>query len=211
MIENIFPVKIYKTNYGQNLKSLKQKILPVLSTLHEKVANQNQASMRNGGICSYNAVRNLHRLPEFAELVQFINHHVVVYWGELGYMAKRKPQVLEMWANIYPHSSYIESHDHSPMPVVCSFYLQKTAGAGNLCFENPMEVLLKHQPIENIYQADRSGHDTLLDHQVCVNEGDLILFPGYLKHYTQPNKDTTDRIIIGAMLDQSYRTRTNAR
>jgi ectoine hydroxylase-related dioxygenase (phytanoyl-CoA dioxygenase family) len=95
------------------------------------------------------------------------------------------------------------------MPVVGSFYLKKPPDSGGLCFENPMEILLKHQPLEKIYKLERSNYDTMLDHEVNASEGDLVLFPGYLKHYTQPNQSNQDRIIIGVMLDQNYRTRIN--
>lgn len=209
MIENIFPTKIYKVNFGSNLKILQENLDSALTNLPQQIGSHNQSSMRNGGICSYNAVRDLHKLPEFKDLVEFINCHVAEYWVSLGYTQKRKPQVLEMWANFYPNSSYIERHDHSPMPVVGSFYLKKPPESGNLCFENPQEVLLKHQPLEKIYRLERSNYDSMLDHEVEVYEGDLVLFPGYLKHYTQPNQSNQDRVIIGVMLDQNYRTRIN--
>lgn len=74
------------------------------------------------------------------------------------------------WANIYPTGSYIRSHNHVvPFNKMLSvvYYLQ---GNGCLHFENG---------IENI------------------EEGNVVIFEGVTKHWTEPHEGSDNRIIVG--------------
>lgn len=153
----------------------------------------NQSSMRGEGICSYNVKRDLHLDPEFNTLVEFVNTHAQLYWKALGYNKSMRPEVYEMWTNIYKHESFIEMHNHSPIHMTASFYLKHPATGGNIVFEHPNATLLKHQP----YEFDQIRY-TAFEQEVEVTSGTLVIFPGYLNHKTQPNLSNEDRVIIGS-------------
>jgi len=193
MIENIFPIKIYKTSYG-DVTDLYNNLSPILETVFQGTIENNQGSMRNNGLCSYNAERDLHKLPELKVITDFITEHANKYWQDLNYAGI--PYIHEMWANKYTADSFIDIHNHAPIPLTASFYLKKDPGAGNLVFENPLESLLKHQPYASI--KERDYYHTLFDHNVEINEGDLVIFPGWLRHRTEANNSGSDRIIIGS-------------
>jgi len=195
MIDLIHPIKIYKTKYTNDLKLLQNSILPKLTTVFEKTQLNNQDSMRNNGLCSYNVVRDMHTWIEATPFVTFLKEHLNIYWQELNYDIARNPVIHEMWANRYQQGSFIDMHNHSPITITCSFYLQKSTNSGNIVFENPLETVLKHQPINH---QDLDNYGKWFQTEVAVDEGDLVMFPGYLKHKTTPNLDSTDRIIIGA-------------
>ena len=89
--------------------------MPELDSVFEKTKLNNQDSMRHGGLCSYNAVRNLHTWPQLQSYVDFLKTHIDIYWKELNYDLNRQPQIFEMWANIYKHGSFIDIHNHSPI------------------------------------------------------------------------------------------------
>jgi uncharacterized protein (TIGR02466 family) len=193
MIENIFAVSIYKTKYQGDIVELQNNVIPLLAPVFEETLKDNQGSMREGGLCSYNVARNLQSIPELKDFVDFLTEHTNIYWNHLGYSGS--PAIVEMWANRYSHGSFIDSHNHSPVPLTASFYLKKDKGSGNIVFEHPNEVILKHQP----YSFDhRSSYHQLFDHELNVEEGDLVIFPSYIRHKTIPNQTLTDRIIIGA-------------
>jgi uncharacterized protein (TIGR02466 family) len=195
MIENLFPVKIYKTKYTSNFDELRNVILPKLESVFNATVSNNQGSMR-GGLCSYNVVRDLHLWPELYPYVNFLNAHLPVYWKELGYNSMIPPKIFEMWANKYTPHSFIDTHNHSPIPITISFYLQTNKDSGNIVFEHPNSTLLKHQPVHGL--DDRNTYHTLFDHEIDIEEGDIIMFPGWLKHKTTPNVSKNDRIMIGA-------------
>jgi uncharacterized protein (TIGR02466 family) len=192
MIENIFPLKIYKVSLGND--TLLTTVDCLLEEFYEKTVCNNQGSMRNNGLCSYNAARHLHTISAFDHITSIINHHVNIYWKELGY--DHSPYIHEMWTNKYPPGAFIDAHNHAPMPATVTLYLKKEADSGNIVFEHPLEVLLKHQPFKNL--QDRNLYHTLFDHELEVTTGDLVIFPGWLKHKTHINHSASDRIIIGA-------------
>ncbi len=196
MIVDIFPLKIYKTHI-QDVENLLPSLQPLLEESYEKTTCNNQGSMRNNGLCSYNVSRELHKDPAFAPIVDIINHHVSIFWKELGY--GHTPYIFEMWSNKYVPGSFIDSHNHSPIPLTVSLYLKKEENSGNIVFEHPLETLLKHQPYKSL--QDRDAYHTLFDHELEVTTGDLVIFPGYLRHKTQSNNSQTERIMIGANIN----------
>ena len=191
---DIFPVKIYKTQYDGNIELLKSSVLLRLQECHNKTTEFNQGNMRGNGLCSYNVMRDLHTWPELKELVNFINEHAWLYWQAIGYDQKKRPGVYEMWSNVYKHDSFIESHNHAPIHMTASFYLQMPKDGGNLAFEHPNATMLKHQP----FDLNGIRYGATFEHEVNIETGDLIFFPGWLTHKTKPNMSTEDRIIIGA-------------
>jgi uncharacterized protein (TIGR02466 family) len=191
---DIFPVKIYKVKYTGDIESLKKSVLPKLTEVYNKTTEFNQGSMRGDGLCSYNVMRDLNAWPEFQALVKFVNDHAWQYWQELGYDSKQRPEVYEMWSNIYKHNSFIEAHNHAPIHLTSSFYLQMPACGGNITFEHPNSTLMKHQP----FDLDGIRYGNTFEHEITVETGDLIFFPGWLVHKTKPNMSTDDKIIIGS-------------
>ena len=192
MIENIFPIKIYKTNFSEGLEELKSILIPKLEPIFEKTKLNNQGSMR-GGLCSYNVARDLHHWPELKQYVSFLKTHISLYWNELGY--GDTPKITETWANQYPPDSFIDTHNHSPIPITISFYLQKSKDSGNIRFTDPNEAVLKYQPFAGL--ASRDNYHNMFVREIEVVEGDVVMFPGWINHATSINNSTEDRIIIG--------------
>jgi hypothetical protein len=95
------------------------------------------------------------------------------------------------------------------MPISGAFYVKKNENSSNIIFEHPLEIILKHQPVAGV--RDRKKYFEFVEHEIEVNQGDLVLFPSYLRHKTRPFNDTEDRVIIGGILEQDYRTRINDR
>ena len=195
MIELIHPIKIYKTKFLGDITHLKSVVIPKLETVFKETKLNNQFSMRYDSLCSYNVIRNLHLWEELQPYVSFLNHHLEIYWKELRYNPQCRPNVIEMWANEYKYGSFIDAHNHSPIAITTSFYLKKSkSNSGNIVFEHPLETLLKHQPIN----FDDDLYGTLFNKEIEVEEGDVVMFPGWLRHRTTTNLAHTDRIIIGA-------------
>lgn len=192
-IKEIFPTRIYVTQFPGNLTDLQEKLLPKINSMFVDTKNNNQTSMRGDGICSYNIKRDLNLDPLFKPVADFVNEHSQIYWEALGYDVSMRPEVYEMWTNIYKQDSFIEMHNHSPIHMTASFYLKHPNNGGNIVFEHPNATLLKHQP----YNFDQIRY-TAFEQEVTVTSGTLVIFPGYMNHKTQPNMSTEDRIIIGS-------------
>lgn len=189
---NLFPISVYKATYQGDVSLILQTVQEKISFWLDETRKNNQGSMRQNGLCSYNVKRDMHTWPELKPIVEFIEHHAQIYWKAIGYKSSMRPGVYEMWANKYPQGSFIDYHNHSPIHMTATFVLQ--AESGNIVFENPLETLLKHQP----YEVTAENFYTLFESGVESMPGDLIIFPGYLNHKTTVNESTIDRIILGA-------------
>lgn len=203
MLYNLFPTLVHKSAYTGDLASLQASILPELSSIFEDAKSNNQVSMRNGGICSVNTCNKLQDKFDLTELIEFVTQSVNEYWKALGYV-DANVRVFHAWANKYPPGSYIDNHNHSPSPLTASFYLKKPTESGNIVFENPISTLLRYQPYKGL--GDSENYASAFDETVIVNEGELVIFPGWLMHKTEINNSTDDRIIIG--FDIAYEKNT---
>lgn len=195
MIEDIFPIKIYKTRFVLKNKDL---LIDQLEEVFKQTEKNNQGSMRGAGLCSYNAARSLQKWSELKDLSEFLIDESKKYWNELKYDKTRSPSIYEMWANRYERDSFIDEHNHAPIPITVSYYLKKPKNSGNIVFVNPLEDLLKHQPFDLL--KDRNMYHTLFNSEIAIEENDVIMFPGWLRHKTTPNASLDPRIIIGANL-----------
>lgn len=198
-IKKIFPTLIYKIKYDGDLEKIKNNIIPKFSEIFNITKYDNQGSMRGNGLCSYNVKRDLYLWDDLKEIKEFIEKNSQLYWESLGYRTDQIPSIAEMWINSYLKDSFIDLHNHSPQLLTASFYLSKPKNSGNIIFENPMSDILKYQPYERM--INRSLYHKLFEEEVETNEGDLIIFPGYLKHKTNPNLSDGERIIIGANIN----------
>ena len=194
MLYNLFPVKIYKKKFSGNLEKLKNSILPQLEKVFEESKNNNQASMRTGGICSFNVFDRLHTQMDLDEITKFAEESATEYWKDLNYV-DAKVYANFVWANRYPPGAYIDNHNHIPAPIVGSFYLKKPTNSGNIVFENPISNILRYQPYKGLNV--KNDYVSEFDTEVEISEGDLILFPGWLMHRTPLNVSDDIRIILG--------------
>lgn len=190
MILELFPTKVYKTFYP-NTESLKP-LFEKLKEVFDETVDHNNEYMREGTLCSYHVQSDLHlRYPEETkDIVEFVESAAREYWKECNYYEGLEPCVIQLWANTTPKGGWIDSHLHGPIPFTGVVYVDASPAQGNLVIENPMDMVLMAQPIQ---PADKYS----MDKEIEVNTGDVVLFPGYIKHSVKPNTTNSDRLILG--------------
>ena len=188
---SLFPVQIYKTQF--HFSDVERAALEDRLEQSFDSITCNQGFMRNNSICTYNEDRELHKWPELKSYADFISNEVNNYWKELGLDSTRPPMLYEMWANKYGKDSYIDEHNHIPIPIVITYYFKKPNNSGNTVFVNPNIDIIKSQPIDGLKNVN--DYDSLFESEVPSQEGDIIMFPGWLRHKTRPCP-TDNRIII---------------
>ena len=187
----IFPTKIYKVNLSLNTDKIYQCIRQLEVEYEQSAKNTNHNIMINS-LTYGNAIDTIHTMPAMSELVVKANKHGQKFWNELGYMPSAFTPINKMWFNIYKKNSFVGIHNQSPVWIVGVYYLSKTDEASNLHILNPNEMLLKTQP----YPHEGYNEYGYFEEEVPVTSGDLVLFPGYLKHRTSPVSDDSERISI---------------
>jgi uncharacterized protein (TIGR02466 family) len=94
-----------------------------------------------------------------------------------------------MWANKIPPGGFTPVHVHTPMPIASALYIHATNDMGTLEIENPIDTIQKLSP------RDNNLAPYFQTHSVSVKDGKLVLFPGWVRHYTRSNMTKEDRII----------------
>jgi uncharacterized protein (TIGR02466 family) len=187
MIQNLFSLPIYKTNIFDSTVDF-ESIRSVVDNEFEKI-DINISLEKNGGVSTYGTNKKLHSHPAFEELNKLIMYHVNLYWKVLDINDGLSPVIDECWTNKHINGSFTDLHSHSMHPIVVSFYLAAPKDCGNIVFVNPMEYAITHIPY-NYPVEDK------INTSIYIESGDIVLFPGWLRHKTETSKTNEDRIVI---------------
>ena len=100
----------------------------------------------------------------------------------------------QSWSTINPPNAFHESHQHANTFISIVYYAQCKDGALRfyLNMSSIKECFNFHYTINrfNIYNSH--------NWTVPVKTGDIVLFPGHIRHGSLPNKSSSPRIIVGA-------------
>jgi uncharacterized protein (TIGR02466 family) len=120
--------------------------------------------------------------PNLKLIFNFITEHGKAYWKELGLSNMLDPYILQLWATATHKGGFVASHNHNPVPISGVFYLKAKTEQGNLFLENPLDLVIGKSP----RQVDALT-PTRLNYEITAVSGKLVLFPGWMKHFTKPN------------------------
>lgn len=187
----LFPTVVYK-NFYNGVDILKESLFSKLDSVFRSTENNNNAFMRQGTLCSYHTASDLHikYQEETRSVVNFVEQCAKEYWEECCYHKGLEPYVFQLWANKTPRGGYIDSHLHGNMPFTAVLYVDASPEQGNLILENPLEMVLMTQPISPDIKYP-------IGEEITVSSGDLVMFPGYIRHSVKPNTTDTPRLILG--------------
>jgi len=188
MIHNLFSTPIYKINVLENLKntdSIKEIVLKNLNGSSSYLSSLE----KNGGLSTYEVNNQLHTIDDMKELSNLVLFHSKMYWKILDIDERLSPRIDQCWSNIHYSKSFTLQHSHSLMPMVGTFYLKAEKDSGDLILTNPAEYSITNIPFsKNIEQK--------IETSLKIKTGDLIFFPGYVRHKTGENFSNSERIVI---------------
>ena len=105
-------------------------------------------------------------------------------------------RIREMWAIINKRDDFNVTHTHPNCYLSSAYYVRAPENCGKFLVENPNSAKNYFFPeIANINELNT--HAAGLD----INEGDLLIFPGYLPHKVAKNNSSKDRIVISFNVD----------
>jgi uncharacterized protein (TIGR02466 family) len=136
-----------------------------------------------------------HAHPVFADICKFVETHAKIYWDSIDYFPETLPKIFQSWINISDTNSSFPMHNHGLAGLSAVLYLNASSNQGNIVFESPFELVLGQIP----YLHTRKN----LTQEVDISTGDLVIFPGWLKHKVKPNLTNTPRIAFVMNLNGS--------
>ena len=126
-----------------------------------------------------------------------IQKYILNTFRELGWKTENKKiQIQSMWAIINKKDDFNVIHSHPNCLLSAAYYVKAPKDCGKFQIENPNSIK-KHISPEIV---NKNEHNVLLA-RIEINEGDLIIFPGYLPHKVEKNKSDEDRIVISFNVD----------
>jgi uncharacterized protein (TIGR02466 family) len=155
-----------------------------------------------GGWHSHN---NLHKDPEYADLVDNILTAGKLISDDLGYHKSYALSIGTMWSIINAPGSSNRAHIHPGCTWSGVYYIQAPEGCGNIEFIDPRTENLMQQP-RYIPNKKRPKH-CWTKANITPKAGRMLIFPSWLYHAVAPNlSEETDtngqRIIISFNLSQ---------
>ncbi len=141
----------------------------------------------------------LYERPESAWLMNNVFKCVHHYWNALSYRTGAKIICTSAWANSHKYGQVTGEHSHCggaiKAHISAAYYFKKPALSGNIEFVDPLEYIHKMTPIPDYSEFTPVGVSHMYK-EVDANEFDLVLFPSWLKHRTQPSQSTEERVCV---------------
>jgi uncharacterized protein (TIGR02466 family) len=198
---NLFSVDVWKFRY-HDVDYLKTLTDPkFLNTTGLGSRDYIVASTMQSSAWSWHEIEGndrLHDRKEFISLRDFILEKSQLVWQELGYYQEQTPKIYQSWINVGKKDGLILPHIHYNASLSAVVYIDASSEQGNLVFESPLEMAMLSQPMPDKTKRVRK--------ELEVQTGDVVIFPGYLKHYTMPNKTNQPRISFVANLNSDGRS-----
>ena len=121
-----------------------------------------------------------------------IQKNILDVFQKYGWKTENVPiTIQEMWAIINKNEDFNVLHSHPNCYLSAAYYVKAPKNCGKFEIECPNIAKLNSFPaIEK--PTDLNIRVISLD----INEGDLLLFPGYLPHKVAKNESGEDRIVI---------------
>jgi uncharacterized protein (TIGR02466 family) len=139
---------------------------------------------------TWQTAQDLHRKPDFAELVAYINGAVesALQFLELEFDGF---EITGCWANVNPQGSPHVAHTHPNNFLSGVYYLRTPKGGDVITFHEPRQQLNIISPRTRRHTRHNTGQIN-----VPVGEGKLIVFPAWFKHSVPPNAADSERVSI---------------
>lgn len=194
-VHNLFAHQIYEVDF-ENYAAIQQDTIAEVSTFFgenfSSNYNNHEHPIKNGGVQQVYDERVSKEInqPNLKKLFEFITHHGKEYWNILGYSDILTPRILNAWVTSVHRGGFVASHNHSPIPLAGVFYIKADSNQGNLFVENPSDYILGR----SAYKANNGYVPQRYHHEIPVTSGKLVLFPGWMKHFTKENLTDDVRI-----------------
>jgi len=141
-----------------------------------------------GGRTNWQTDPNLHRLPQFAEVVRLFEE---AGRAAAGYL-KLKSQDLTVtgcWANVNPPGGHNPSHSHPNNYLSGVYYVSIPEGEGRIAFEDPrVQAQVMMPPVAEL--TPYNGNIVTFE----AKPGRLLVFPAWLGHSVPTNRSPHNRI-----------------
>ena len=193
-IFKFFPEPVFKFHF-ENYRTFNPELSKYVYDLYKKDDKGENRSNRGGWHSKTFEMtdKNSIQLKFAIELQKYI---LKTFKG-LGWKTeKQNIRIREMWAIINKKDDFNVVHTHPNACLSAAYYVKAPENCGRFQVENLNMTKRHSSPLI----ANKNELNTLIA-GLEVNEGDLLIFPGYLPHQVRKNESDEDRIVISFNVD----------
>lgn len=131
-----------------------------------------------------------HEHPEFEHFYKWVKPITDnIMFAKWGLSKSFQYKIVNSWVNVHGEGGVTEIHDHGPTTLVITAYLNLPENGGFIQFKDPLEY--HHGHLTKEFDAELGSWRTL-----PARTGDVVMFPGWLRHRTQTNKSKEKRWVL---------------
>lgn len=197
-VTDLFAHSIYEVEFP-NFEDMQPELIEEIKTYfgdnYSSDYNNHDYPLKNGSTKNIYDARVMLETdkPCLNSVFKFITAHGKIYWNDiLGYTDHLTPYILNAWVSAIRQGGSVSSHNHNPIPVAGVFYIKAEDGQGNLFLENPNDLVIG----KSIYKTNNEHVPQRFNYQIKAISGKLVLFPGWMKHFTKENLTNDVRIAM---------------
>ena len=178
-----FPRLVYKYHYNFDWENIKNEVYEHLNIV------KNDSNLEDGDATSTVGARYYgpHTWDSFQPFMEWLQGPLIETWERLNYTTGNlncSPE--QSWLNLHKKSGVTLEHAHGYVELVVTCYLKLPKDGGYIEYRDPLDQVKVNTPTK----------ETSSFYEVPAITGDILIFPGWLKHRTQPNMYDEDRIVM---------------
>ena len=189
-----FPEPVFKYKF-KNFKNFNKELANYIYKLYKEDTDGINRSNRGGWHSKNFELKNKNSIQlKFAIELQ---EYILSTFQNLGWKTQNENiRIREMWAIINKKDDFNVVHTHPNSYLSAAYYVKAPKNCGRFQVEN-LNIAKRHSCPEisnrNEFNMQVGGLE--------VDEGDLLIFPGYLPHKVAKNESDDDRIVISFNID----------
>jgi len=184
-----FPEPIFKYKF-EDYESFNKDLKTYIYEL-QKEGSSGQIKSNRGGWHSPNFKLADNNSIQFKFAVE-LQKYILKTFQTLGWKTENKNiSINAMWAIINKRNDFNVVHTHPNSYLSAAYYVSAPKNCGKFQVES-LNIAKRHSYPEILKNNELNTHVAGLE----VNEGDLLIFPGYLPHKVAMNESEQDRIVI---------------
>ena len=189
-----FPEPIFKYKF-EKYKEFNKKLEKYIYDLYKKDKQGIVRSNRGGWHSNNFELREQNSIQnKFALELQ---KYILNVFQNYGWKTENKNiRIREMWAIINKKNDFNVLHTHPNSFLSAAYYVKASKNCGKFQIENPN--IAKRHYVPEVLNKNELNMTVAGLH---INEGELLIFPGYLPHKVSNNESDDDRIVISFNVD----------
>lgn len=172
---------IFRAHYDGDLSKIYKRALNMCYEQEEYILE------KGGGRTTYQTNLTVLDLPECAELKIWLIEQSKLVWN-LWKLEDLPRYASRSWFNWHPHGAWTDEHDHGMTHLVMAMYIHQPIDGGMLQVKDPLQIVWSTYP--KLYDQRYDWRT------IDVQTGDVVFFPGFLRHKTEINQSKEHRVVL---------------